>query len=353
MMNDILILRGNEVLSLLHKQEKELIRLVHAAYVAHAQGKSSLPHSVFINFPTNASNRIIALPAYLGANFELASVKWVSSFPDNISQGIERASAVVVLNSVQTGIPLAILEGSIISARRTAASAALAALSLQRDNAISCVGIIGCGMINFEILRFLHVVYPDLERLILFDTDRARALQFKETCVGLHPHLEVSVAHDISEVLKNCYLISIATNVGTPHIFNLSQCSPTSVLLHISLRDIAPEVLLTCDNVVDDVEHVLRAQTSLHRLQQRVGGTDYIRCNLADVLLEQAPEKRNVQGPTVFSPFGLGILDLAVSKFVYDTALEKQVGTAIPSFFPAPWPTRTEHNVDEEGVSYE
>src|SRR5215204_6427074 len=146
----IMILTGSDVLTLLSGMERELIETVKAAYEAHGRAESSLPNSTFLRFPNDETSRIIALPAYLGGEFATAGIKWVSSFPGNLDHGMDRASAVILLNSVTTGRPHAMLEGSIISAKRTAASAALSARVLHEDHDASAVGVVGCGLINFE-----------------------------------------------------------------------------------------------------------------------------------------------------------------------------------------------------------
>lgn len=135
-----------------------------------------------MRFPNDERNRIIGLPAYLGGEIDTAGIKWVSSFPANIERGLDRASASITLNSAETGRPEAIKEGSIISAKRTAASAALAVQYMHRGRQASRVGLIGCGLINFEIARFLLAVFPQVEQLIVFDLDRSRADSFREMC---------------------------------------------------------------------------------------------------------------------------------------------------------------------------
>jgi 2,3-diaminopropionate biosynthesis protein SbnB len=343
MMNngEVLILRGREVLSLLEGQERTLVEIVQRAYQAHAQGASSLPHSLFLRFPEDESNRIIALPAYLGQEFGVAGVKWVSSFPGNRSRGMDRASAVVVLNSSLTGRPEAIVEGSIISAKRTAASAALAARYLHGGDENGPVGIIGTGLINFEIVKSLLAVRPEARTFVVFDIDTARAVQFKNKGLDAFEQVELCVERNLDAVLKKCSLISFATTAIQPYVSDLSACPPDATILHVSLRDLSPEVMLACDNVADDISHVCRASTSLHLAEQLVGHREFIRCTLADILQGYAPARRKAGDRVVFSPFGLGVLDLAVGKHVCDLALQRGMGTVIDDFLPASWIERS------------
>lgn len=333
----MLILGGGQVRALLEGREQEIVDRVGEAYRAHADGRTAVPHSLFLRFPDDPASRIIALPAYLRARREMAGVKWVSSFPANIRSGLERASAVVILSSPATGHPIAILEGSTISARRTAASAALAAAKILPDPAGGSAGLIGCGLINFEVVRFLVATRPELRRLTVFDLDPARAAQFRDRCVERWPGLAVATATDAADVLERHSLVSVATTASAPYLDDLSGCPPGALVLHVSLRDIAPAAVLGCDNVTDDVDHVCRAETSLHLAERIAGHRGFIRCSLGEILTGRAPARRDPESVAVFSPFGLGILDLAVATMVWEAALAEGAGFTMDDFVPAPW----------------
>jgi len=334
--DELLIITANEVTSLLEGREKEIMQLIGEAYKVHEQGESALPHSSFLRFPNDNLNRIIALPAFLGGPFNVAGIKWVASFPGNLQQGIDRASATLILNSVTTGRPEVFMDASVINGKRTAASAALAAQYLHAGQKLTAVGILGCGFINFEIVRFLIAAFQNLHHLVLYDIASSRAGFFKAKIQRQFEQIEeISIAQDIPTLLTKTELVSLATTVGTPYLTDISALSTGGTILNISLRDLGPEVILQCDNVVDDADHVCRAQTSPHLAEQQVGNRDFIRCSLASILLDKEPPRKT--GTVIFSPFGLGILDIALAQMVTKIAIETEKGVKIPSFLPESW----------------
>lgn len=332
--DNILIVKNHEVLSLLSGRESEIVETIAQAYHTHGAQMSSLPHSSFLRFPDSAKNRIIALPAYLGGDFDLAGIKWIASFPVNLEEGLDRASAVIILNSTKTGRPFAIIEGSAVSAKRTAASAALAARHLRDGSRLAEASLLGCGVINLEVARFLLNTCPEIKSFKLYDINPERASRFKDRLQERLGWANVNIALNMESALADSPMISLATTAIEPHISSLSACDPNATILHLSLRDLTPEVILSCDNIVDDVDHVSRAQTSVHLAQELTGNREFIRCTLTDVLNGNAPARANENSIVVFSPFGLGILDLALAKMLYELATQAGVGTYVDSFLP-------------------
>jgi 2,3-diaminopropionate biosynthesis protein SbnB len=329
----MLILGAHEVRQVLDGAEGAVLDAVRRAYTLHAAGRTAVPHSVFLRFPNDDRNRIIALPAYLADTEPVAGVKWISSFPGNIDSGIDRASAAIILNDMRTGHPTALVEGSTISARRTAASAAVAAATLTRSTPDTGVTLIGCGVVNFEVLRFLTTALSELDTATVFDLDPVRAKDFAARAGARWPHLTITTADRVEDALTTNTLVSLATTATVPHLAG-EYCRPGTLVLHLSLRDLTPATVLSAVNVVDDVDHVCRASTSLHLAEQEVGHRDFIDATIGDILSAGRGFHRDDDRLTVFSPFGLGMLDLALADLVRRAATRDDLGTNLPDFLP-------------------
>lgn len=340
--DNVLILNGNQVVSLLQNRELEIMEAVKSAYQIHSKGDSCVPHSSFIRFPNRDKERIIALPAYLGGDEAVTGIKWIASFPGNLEKGLERASAVLVLNSTETGHLQAIMESSVVSAKRTAASAALAAHTFKGNKAVKKVGMIGCGLINFETIRFILACRPEVEKISICDLDPARATQFLRKVNQLTDSVVLETVSDADTLFKESDVVALATTAIKPHISQLPDVDPDLVILHTSLRDLSPEIILAADNVVDDADHACRAATSVHLAEQQVGNRDFIRGDIGEILNGDISINASKNSPTIFSPFGLGVLDMAVAQLVHQEAQTMEMGTAIDQFLPEPWMEREE-----------
>src|SRR5688572_25341486 len=310
------IISGAEVQHALQGREQEVVALVDAAYRLHSAGDSVNPPSYFLRFPDRPTSRIIALPASIGGDVGVDGLKWISSFPENVASGIPRASAVLILNDQDTGYPFACLEASIISATRTAAMAALAAEALSRDRPRPRrVGFIGTGLIARYVHTFLAGTGWSFDEIGVHDLSADSATGFSGYLERSDESGRITVHDDPDELIRSSDMVVFATVAGRPHVSDPSWFEHNPLVLHVSLRDLAPEIVLASTNIVDDVEHCLKADTSPHLAEQLTGNRDFVHGTLADVMAGRVtvPGDR----PVVFSPFGLGVLDLAVGQHVY------------------------------------
>jgi N-[(2S)-2-amino-2-carboxyethyl]-L-glutamate dehydrogenase len=323
------VVPGKVAKGILDTAATEVIDVVQDAYLRHDNGQTINPDSYFLRFPDKPDSRIIALPALIKlADCPVAGIKWISSFPANIAHGAPRASAILVINDYATGHPVALLEAATISAVRTAASAAVAARAIARHvPGNGQVAIIGAGVIARTILKYLAAIGYPISNLLVHDISAESAaslIRFTAQELGIAARR----ADTVRDALTAQTVIT-ATTAGRPYIAELLR--PGQVALNISLRDFAPEVILAADNFLDDVEHCLKADTSPHLAEQATGGRQFVSGTLADVLQERI--RPGASRPVVFSPFGLGVLDLAVGQFVLATARERELTTEIPDFF--------------------
>ncbi|MEV6824053.1 2,3-diaminopropionate biosynthesis protein SbnB [Amycolatopsis sp. NPDC051102] len=325
------VISGAQVHDVLAGQEKLVIDLIESAYRLHGEGDTINPPSYFLRFPDRPSSRIIALPASVGGDIAVDGLKWISSFPENVASGLPRASAILVLNDPKTGYPLACLESSIISATRTAASAALAADWLTRDRARPArLGIVGTGLIARYIHTYLAAGGWNFDDVGVFDLNQAHAQGFSGY-LGAAGEPSVTVHETAEDLIRGSDLVVFATVAGEPHVHDPAWFAHNPLVLHVSLRDLAPEVILAGTNVVDDVEHCLKANTSVHLAEQRTGGRDFLTGTLYDVISGTATLPKDQ--PLIFSPFGLGVLDLAVGKHIYDQLCASGELRTVPEFF--------------------
>ncbi|TJZ57519.1 2,3-diaminopropionate biosynthesis protein SbnB [Streptomyces piniterrae] len=327
-MFDFDVVAGETVREVLSDKRAEVLGIVSQAYRSHEAGESVNPDSYFLRFPEKPDSRIIALPAYLGADVQLAGIKWIASFPQNTKAGKPRASAVLILNDYETGYPVACLEAANISAARTAASAAVAATTLRPGGFEGTrIAVIGGGVIARNICDYLHAAGCAPDAYLVHDLHEESGQALVEHLRGTQQR-PASFTADLGAALE-AETVVFATTALEPYV--TTPFKPGQLVLNISLRDLAPEVVLAADNILDDVDHCLKANTSPHLAEQLTGSRDFVTGTLAGVLNgEVTPTEGR---PVIFSPFGLGVLDLAVGAYVLEQARAAGSAIAVPNFF--------------------
>jgi len=324
------VVPGRAVKTAIEGNREQVFHAIEAAYRLHARGDAVNPDSYFLRYPEKPNARIIALPAHLGGPVQKSGIKWIASFPDNIAANLARASAVLILNNATTGYPLACIEASLISATRTAASAALAAEHICATPFEATLGVIGTGVIARASVEWLLFRNWKFRGIHLFDLDPGESQRFGDWLDDAHG-LRAGIADTLESAVRDASLIIFTTTAPEPYITDPKLFAHSPAILHLSLRDIGEDVILASQNIVDDVDHCLKANTSLHLTEQKTGNRDFVLGSLVEVLDGEATFDH--EGARIFSPFGLGVLDIALGNLVLDTAKASGTAIEVPDFF--------------------
>ncbi|KPZ16395.1 2,3-diaminopropionate biosynthesis protein SbnB [Pseudomonas syringae group genomosp. 3] len=326
------VVPGAVVKTLLSGLRKEAITLVAQTYLTHERGETVNPDSYFLRFPSEPANRIIALPAAIvdaNGGQSVSGIKWIASYPDNIKSGIPRASATLILNNPDTGYPYALLEGALISAVRTAASAVLGAWWLNnQQRSAPRLSIVGGGVISRNILETFREDDWSFGCVEVHDLNEASADAL--SAFGKHIGFPEVKTVSLDDALT-ADIVVFATSAGTPYVTERETFRAGQVVLNISLRDIGPDIIAQSYNYFDDVTHCLKANTSPHLAELKYGHREFVTGTVAALIRGDIHVVRDK--PLIYSPFGMGILDLALGRMVHDLAVRDGSAIAIPSFF--------------------
>jgi ornithine cyclodeaminase/alanine dehydrogenase len=186
----------------------EVINLVVTALREKGYGRVEMPPKPGVH-PVKGCF-IHAMPASLPGLREVG-VKWVSGYHTNPARGLPYITGLIVLNDYDTGLPIAVMDASWITAKRTAAATALAARYLARRGA-ERLGVIGCGVQGESNIAALQAVCPNLKEVYLYDIvpEKARRLgEMVSTQFGYKAHTVTSP----KEAVTKADILVTATNL--------------------------------------------------------------------------------------------------------------------------------------------
>ncbi len=306
------------------------------AFIQHAQGNFVQPLKPYLRVRAgegHIADRIIAMPAYIGGADPVAGLKWVGSKHDNPARrGLERASALIILNDPATNYPLAVLEGGLISGMRTASITALAARYLAKEHfqALTCIG---CGLIARMHLRVLLEQFPSITTINLFDLDRAAAQRLLTDIQSDFPALTCRVMASAEEAVRAGEVVVACTVTDTPYVY-FDWLQKGAFFSNVSLMDAHKEVFLRADKVVvDDWEQCDREKKIINQLtiEGRFSRAQ-LHAELGEIVSGKRPGRETNSEIILFNPIGIGIADVACAYSVYRQALRDQVGTWLPLY---------------------
>ncbi|WP_212004503.1 2,3-diaminopropionate biosynthesis protein SbnB [Chitinophaga sp. HK235] len=306
---------------------KKLTEVISESVAALHQNDYSQPIKPYLRYG-DPKNRIIAMPAYLGGSQPMAGIKWIASFPDNIYKNKLRANSVTVLNEHDSGIPLCVINTSLISAVRTAAVSGLMIVKYLEANTINrklIVGINGFGPIGKMHLKMVTAILGDnIAKIYLHDI----AGVDKEQVDPEIRHL-VEVAGTWEEAYSDADIFMTCTVSAAPYIDKTPRSG--SLQLNVSLRDYKVDMKDQVDViVVDDWDEVCRQNTDIENMHKAKGLQKNDTLSISDIVCNDALKQHKAPEVVMFNPMGMAIFDIATGYYYFREATARKIGSEMP-----------------------
>jgi ornithine cyclodeaminase/alanine dehydrogenase len=298
----------------------EIIESLEITFRAKGEGRTEMPPKPSIH-PGGKDNFMNAMLAYI-PDLKSAGIKWVSGFPENPKRGLPYIAGLLILNDVESGLPLAVMDCAWITAKRTGAATALSARHLARPDS-SLIGMLGCGIQGRSNIEGLNVLFP-LQKVMAYDVD-AEALRRYSEEIRSRYDLEVVPVKTPRDAVTGCdIVVSAGPIMKTPHATIqagwLDEGAFASLIDYDSYwhPDAMREAAKFC---TDDTPQL--------RLYQQNGyfqNIPDIHADLGELVAGKKPGRETSEERTMTANLGNALNDMAVAPLIYQRAVEKGIG---------------------------
>jgi len=325
--SEIIILSQQEVRSCLPMSDA--IKAVTDAYKAFALGQVEMPQVQHLDVAKYRGE--VDIKSGAAENFGLIGTKIASGYYDNPKLGLPPGFAVIILLDLKTSMPLAIMDGSYVTAVRTGAAGAVAASVLARKDA-KRVGVIGSGTQGRMQVLALNEIFP-LEQVKVFNINKVNSEKY---VVEMSERLGIDVqAVDTAQIaVSNVDIVVTAVPSKKPmimdewiedgmHINAFGADGPGKQELDPNIMKRAKKI------VVDSLKQCRVIGETQHALAQGLIQESDIHAEIGEILLGKKVGRETEEEVTLFDSTGLAVQDIAAANVVYQLAKQKEMGQRI------------------------
>ena len=304
------------------------IRVVRRAFEAMARGDTVMPPKVYLPLPGGSDFR--AMPAFVRQP-PACGMKWVNVHPRNRARGLPTVMAVIVINDPATGVPIAVMDGLLITKLRTAAAGAVAAQTLARPDSAS-VGLVGCGAQADAQVDALAAVFR-LTRVRVWGYLAGEARRFCQRMRRRLPGIVFEPCGGIERCVRDTDIVVTLTPSRRPlvkrawiadgtHINAIGADAPGK-------QELDHRILQQATVVVDERNQAIHGGELNVPISRRQFHPRQIHASLGEILTSRRAGRRSPRELTVFDSTGLAIHDVAVGAAMVRRARPLGVGRRI------------------------
>ncbi|MBC7073780.1 alanine dehydrogenase [Candidatus Parcubacteria bacterium] len=322
----MLILTQKEVQKILPlSQIKKVIKIVEKGFADFAQGIAEMPPKMYLNFKEFEGD-LRVMPAW-SRSLLMSATKLVNVHPKNPEKGLLTVMAVIVLHDPKTGKPLALMDGTWITALRTGAASAVATKYLARENAKS-LGVVGAGFQAITQIAAISKV-KRLKEILVYDLKKEKIKNLAK--ILKKEKIEIKEG-ELKEVCQKDILVT-ATPAREPVVKN-EWILPGTHINAIGAdakgkEELDPEILKRAKIVVDNFEQASHSGEINVPLAKGIIKKEKIYAELGEIVTKKKPARENEKEITIFDSTGLAIQDLYTASLVYNLAKRKRLGKEI------------------------
>ncbi|MBW2211489.1 MAG: ornithine cyclodeaminase family protein [Deltaproteobacteria bacterium] len=281
------------------------VAAVERAFAGFGRGEASMPPKVYLPIEDHDGD-FRAMPARLGNS---AGIKWVNVHAQNRKRyGLPTVMAVYILNDPANAFPLAVMDGTLLTALRTGAAGAVASKYLAKSDA-KTVSFIGCG-VQANTLHGAHQVILDGFESLAYDRNVATAQRFADRVGARVVSLEDAARADI---------VCTATPSRTgAHINAMGADAPGK-------QELSTKTLNRAAVYIDDIHQATASGEINVPLSTGDFSLDDIAGTLGEVVAGILP-RPDEDATTLFDSTGLAVQDVSLARAIYETAKSQSIG---------------------------
>ncbi len=309
---------------------KKAMEIIEKTLIDYSNGNIMLPTKISQIFDKETQNRINCMPATL-LKERVCGMKWVAVFPENPKKfGIPNVNGTILLSNIDNGLPIAIMDGTLITNLRTAAIGGVAAKYLAPKNS-EVIGFIGAGEQAKNHLIAMKEVFPNIRMCKVSARDMESTNKFVETMKLKFDDIEfVNCTNNYEMAARNSDIIVTATS-SQEQILQASWIKKGAYYCHVGGLEDSYNVPKIADKIVcDDWESVKHRTQTISLMYQRGELKDEdIYANLVEIVNGNKKGRENETEFTYFNSVGLAYIDVAIANEFYKKSVEEKFGSLL------------------------
>ena len=310
-----------------------VLERIERFFSLHDLGECIVPDKVTLRWGDAASEavtgRINGMPGFVGGEIRTAGIKWIGSKPLNPQRhALPRASALTILNDPETGAPLAVMDGTVISAMRTGAVTGVAAKYLARRDSVTAA-FIGAGTQNHTQILAVRTAIPSLSEIRLFDISRERIDAFIDIERERFPGIPLVGVSTAEEAVRGADIVVTATTSLTP-IVRAEWIRKGAFLANIGNYEFEFEAVRLADKIVaDNWDAILHRGIQTPAIMANMGKLERgeLHAELGSIVKGKFSGRETSDETIFFCAVGMGAEDIVVARKIFDEAVSKDIGT--------------------------